>query len=446
MAKDLFGQDEDLETPVHHGAQALEQPLAHRYRPGAAQELIGQRQIWSPGTPLWELVHRDRFHGLLLWGPPGTGKTSMAHLVGSLVGRGVQEVSAVEAGVKEIRSVIEKSRQKLSEGQKALILFLDEIHRLNRSQQDSLLKALERGWIRLIGATTENPSFAVNNALLSRCLTIGFQKISTADLAAHLQMVAQKEGKILDQDLANSLAQSADGDGRAALNLLESVLALVGDQTEICQEQVKPFLTAIARHYDRNSEFHYELISALIKSIRASDANGAVYYLARMLKGGEDPLFIARRLVIAASEDIGNAHPTALVIAQSGLQAVKEIGMPEARIVLSQVVTYLAASPKSHRSYLAINEAMAVVDKTGDLPVPMHLRNAPTAFMRNLGYAKGYVYAHDDPDGAAKMVNLPVEVADQEFYRPSEVGSEKALGDFLRRWRPQTTKAPGSQS
>lgn len=417
-------------------SQNKQSPLAARYRPEQADELIGQEKVWSPGTALWKLVHADQFHALLFWGPPGTGKTSLARLIGRIVKRPVIELSAVEAGVKDIREVIQRSREGIELGDKAEILFLDEIHRLSKNQQDSLLPAVEAGIIKLIGATSENPSFSVNNALLSRSLTIPMQKISDEALAQLFVRVAKREERILNPDLAQILARAADGDARAGLNLLEAVLGVTKDKEEITADDMQPILHLIARHYDRAGDFHYDLISAFIKSIRASDPDAALYYLARMLHGGEDPVFLARRLVIAASEDIGNAHPTALVVAQACLASVKEIGMPESRIILAQATTYLASSPKSNRSYLGINQALALVEKTGDLPVPLHLRNAPTRFMKEMGYGQNYTYAHDNPQKAAQQSNLPPNLGKMRFYEPSEQGSEKQIRDYLERLRP----------
>lgn len=413
------------------------QPLASRYRPQAAEDIVGQQAVWAPGTPLWKLVHGDRFHALLLWGPPGTGKTSMARLFGQIVGRPVAELSAVEAGVKDIRDIINQSRKLVLQQGKSKILFLDEIHRLSRNQQDCLLPAVETGEIKLIGATTENPSFTVNNALLSRCLTISLGKLNQIDLMNLVQKVAFKEKRPIADDVAAALARAADGDARAVLQLLDSLLAVTEDREILDLASITPLLHLIAKHYDRDGDFHYDLISAFIKCIRASDPDGALYYLARMLHGGEDPVFIGRRLVIAASEDIGNAHPTALVLAQGALAAVKEIGMPEARIILGQATTYLASSPKSNKSYVGINLALDLVKATGDLPVPLHLRNAPTRFMKDQGYGKGYIYPHDDPEKAKEVNNLPDEIQDKRFYKPSVHGSEKQIIEYLKKMHPK---------
>jgi putative ATPase len=298
------------------------------------------------------------------------------------------------------------------------------------------LPSVEAGHIKLIGATTENPSFSVNNALLSRSLTIGFSKVEPKALSERLKAIAIREGTELSDDLAMAIADAADGDVRAALNLLDACFSLVEVGTTLSLEMVKPLLSTIVPQFDKKGDYHYDTISAFIKSIRASDPDAAIYYLARLIHGGEDPVFIGRRLVISASEDVGNASPTALLIAQAALQGVREIGMPEARILLAQATTFLASSPKSNRSYLSIDAALATVEKTGDLPVPLHLRNAVTKFMKGLDYGKGYVYAHDDPSEAAKINNLPEELKGTRFYEPSQHGSEKTIAEMLKRLRP----------
>ena len=414
-------------------------PLPERVRPALPDELSGQDSIWSPTSTLRRLVDSDRYTSLLFWGPPGTGKTSLARIIAATAQRDFTAMSAVMHGVKEIRTEIQRSFNFLETGKPAILIFMDEIHRLSKSQQDVLLPALEAGHIKFIGATTENPSFEVNNAILSRSLVFKFNKLSNIALKEILQRaVGHNESRLVHQSYSDELlagiADAADGDVRKALNILDAIDATVdlqGPDRQITISDTKNCKEFFNAYYDKHGESHYDTASALIKSIRASKPDAAVYYLARMLEGGEDPVFIARRIVIAASEDIGNANPTALLLATSAMQAVHMVGMPEARIILSQAVTYLAASPKSNRAYLAINEAMSDVKETGMLEIPLHLRNAPTKLMKDMGYGKSYIYAHDDPKGAAKQQYLPDPLKAKQYYRPLKVGAEAQLSKNL---------------
>jgi putative ATPase len=427
---------------------AYARPLAERMRPENYDEVLGQDRIWAPGSSLRTLVEQDRFHALLFWGPPGSGKTSLAQVIGKASGRKVVPMSAVIHGVKDIRAEIQSSEGQLALGDKASLIFMDEIHRLSKSQQDVLLPALEKGTVRFIGATTENPSFEVNNAILSRTLVFRFERLSVTALVAILRraLAAPRAGipplEVTD-GLLTAIAKAADGDARRALNLLDAAVVVApktgGPLTVELLASVAPELNL---QYDRQGDQHYDTISAFIKSIRASQPDAAVYYMARMLAAGEDPMFVARRLVIAASEDVGNANPTALLVATSGLQAVHQVGVPEARIILSQVTTYLAASPKSNRAYLAVNKAMEDIEKTGSLPIPMHLRNAPTRLMKEMGYGEGYIYAHDDKKGAMRAQYLPDGLGSPTYYEPSEVGTEGQLKKNLERLRQDSTPAP----
>lgn len=423
--------------------EAYGRPLAERMRPANYDEVMGQERIWAPGSSLRTLVEQDRFHALLFWGPPGSGKTSLAQVIGSASGRPVVAMSAVVHGVKDIRAEIQNSAGRIALGDKAILMFMDEIHRLSKSQQDVLLPALEKGTIRFIGATTENPSFEVNNAILSRTLVFRFERLSDEALINILRraLTSPKSGlrpRPVTEPLLLAIAKAADGDARRSLNLLDAALAVAppgeGPLTVELLASVAPELNL---QYDRQGDQHYDTISAFIKSIRASQPDAAVYYMARMLAAGEDPMFIARRLVIAASEDIGNANPTALLLATSGLQAVHQVGMPEARIILAQIVTYLAASPKSNRAYLAVNKAQEDIEKSGSLPIPMHLRNAPTRLMKEMGYGDGYIYAHDDRQGAMRAKYLPDELGERTYYDPSDVGVEGQLKKNLEQLRRQ---------
>jgi putative ATPase len=457
---ELFQNDQDADGFTKRGVQGAGAskknssphlaPLADRMRPQLFSDLVGQEKIWAKGTPLWTLASDDRFNSLIFWGPPGTGKTSLAHVIGrgtsAKVRRPVVVMSAVQHGVKDIRTQLSLSEDRLARGEASLLIFMDEIHRLSKSQQDVLLPALESGICRFIGATTENPSFEVNAAILSRSLVFKFERHSVDSLcrlitralipenAAHYQI----ERTDMTAEVIAAIARAADGDARRAINLLDAVLASApAEKSPIDVAALSEIGVSLNLNYDRAGDQHYDTISAFIKSIRASHPDAAVYYLARMLAAGEDPVFIARRIVIAASEDIGNANPTALLVAMNAMQAVQLLGMPEARIILSQAVTYLAASPKSNRAYLAINKALEDVETYGGLEIPMHLRNAPTKFMKEIGYGKGYAYAHDDLKGAQALAYLPKRLQGKRYYEPSDHGVEAQLKKNLAALRPK---------
>lgn len=417
-------------------------PLAERIRPKSLEEYIGQQHLVGPTGSLTTQIKSGVIPSLLFWGPPGTGKTTLANIIATESDRPFFTLSAISSGVKDVREVIEKSKQ--SGGlftSKNPILFIDEIHRFSKSQQDSLLGAVEKGWVTLIGATTENPSFEVIPALLSRCQVYILKPFDKDTLIALLKRaittdVLLKKKKIELKE-TEALLRLSGGDGRKLLNIFELVVTSESTDTiMITNDMVMQKVQKNTVLYDKTGEQHYDIVSAFIKSIRGSDPNAAVYWLARMIEGGEDVKFIARRMVILASEDIGNANPTALVLANTTFQAVTTIGYPESRIILSQCATYLASSPKSNASYLAIGKAQKVVQESGDLSVPLAIRNAPTKLMKDLGYGGGYAYAHDHKDNFAKMEFLPEEIRGTTFYKPGENPRENAMRDFLKkRWK-----------
>jgi putative ATPase len=420
----------------------MNEPLAERIRPKTLEEYISQHHLVGEKGPLAQQIKKGILPSLILWGPPGTGKTTLANIIANTSGRPFYALSAINSGVKDIRDVIDKAKQ--SGGlftTKNPILFIDEIHRFSKSQQDSLLAAVEKGWVTLIGATTENPSFEVIPALLSRCQVYILNPFGKEDLEALLQRAMENDPFLQSKNIhlkeTEALLKLSGGDGRKLLNIFELVVSSEnGTDITITNDLVLGKVQRNTVLYDKTGEQHYDIISAFIKSIRGSDPNGAVYWLARMIEGGEDVKFIARRMLIAASEDIGNANPTALVMANTTFQAVTIIGYPEARILLSQCAIYLATSPKSNASYMAISHAQQTVRETGDLSVPLALRNAPTKLMKDLGYGKEYKYAHDHPNNFVEEEFLPDAIKGTSFYRPGNNQRENALKDFLKnRWK-----------
>lgn len=417
-------------------------PLAEKLRPKKFSDVLGQEHLTGEQGVVRKMVESGTLNSVIFWGPPGTGKTTLAEIISEQSSRKFFKLSAVSSGVKEVREVIEQAKQQNLFSGKSPILFIDEIHRFNKSQQDSLLHAVEKGWIILIGATTENPSFEVVSALLSRCQVYTLSSLSYEKLEELLEIAVhrynQDTGKQFVIKEKEALIQYSGGDARKLINSLELVLNqfLTGNRTEITNEQVLSVLQENMALYDKNGEQHYDIISAFIKSIRGSDPNAAVYWLARMLVGGEDIKFIARRLLILASEDIGLANPNALNVANQCFQAVNVIGNPEARIILSECAVYLAVSPKSNSTYSAINEAMDLVKKTGNLPVPLHLRNAPTKLMKDMGYGKNYQYAHSYKGNFVDQEFLPKELSGTKFYTPGENSTEnKILEELKKKWR-----------
>ena len=413
-------------------------PLAERLRPKNFDQYIGQSHLVGIDAPLRKAIESNLIPSLILWGPPGVGKTTLASILAELTDRPFYPLSAINSGVKDVREVIEKAKnQGFFGGQSNPILFIDEIHRFSKAQQDSLLGAVEKGVVTLIGATTENPSFEVIPALLSRCQVYVLKSLEKEDLIRLLEQ-AVKEDELLKKftikiEEYEALLRLSGGDARKLLNIFELLInALPEKEKIITNEKVMQHVQQNIALYDKAGEQHYDIISAFIKSIRGSDPNAAVYWLARMIEGGEDPLFIARRLIISASEDIGNANPTALVIANNCFQAVNVIGWPEARIILSQCVTYLASSPKSNAAYMAVNAAQDLVRKTGDLPVPLHIRNAPTQLMKDLDYGKDYQYSHDFANNFKEQEYLPEAISGTKLYDPANNVRENELRKRLQ--------------
>lgn len=415
-------------------------PLAERMRPTSLDNYVGQSTLIGPDGYLRKIMQGGLLPSLILWGPPGVGKTTLAHILANSVKAQVFVLSAINSGVKDIREVLDKAKSKtLFTGAKP-VLFIDEIHRFSKSQQDSLLGAVEKGTITLIGATTENPSFEVIPALLSRAQVYTLTPLSVDELKGIVNQALRDDTELQKLDVQieewESLLAYSSGDARKLLNVLEMVISgqdpsgpiVVKNETVTSSLQNRPIT------YDKDGEMHYDIISAFIKSIRGSDPNAALYYMARMIEGGEDPTFIARRLLILASEDIGNANPTALILANNAFDAVKKIGMPESRIILSQCAIYLASSPKSNSSYIAIDAALAEVKASGDLPIPMHLRNAPTQLMKDLNYGSGYKYAHDHPGNFVNQEFMPDALRGKSFIKMGENDREKGLKARLLHW------------
>lgn len=414
------------------------QPLAERLRPKTLDEYIGQKHLVGEKSILRQMIESGHIASFILWGPPGVGKTTLAKIIANQLDRPFYTLSAVTSGVKDVREVIEKAKANRMFAQgKSPILFIDEIHRFSKSQQDSLLGAVENGTVTLIGATTENPSFEVITPLLSRCQVYVLKSLEKEDLlnlanrAVQNDSVLQKKKVTFDE--TEAMLRYSGGDARKLLNILDLVVAgNNADEIHITNELVTESLQQNPMAYDKEGEMHYDIISAFIKSIRGSDPDAALYWLARMIAGGEDPKFIARRLLISAAEDIGLANPNALLLANACFDALQKIGWPEGRIILSETTVYLAASPKSNSTYLAIDEALALVEKTGNLPVPLHLRNAPTKLMKELNYGKNYKYSHDYPNHFVKQQFLPDDLKNIKFWNVQDNPSEKKMGEWMK--------------
>ena len=410
-------------------------PLAERLRPTTLNDLVGQEHLTGEGSILRTAINQGKIPSMILWGPPGVGKTTIANIIAHSLNATFYTLSAISSGVKEVREIIEEAKSK-----DKTILFIDEIHRFNKGQQDALLGAVEKGIITLIGATTENPSFEVNSALLSRCQVYVLKPLNEKDLITLLHDAIKKDEflnqKKIEFKETEALINISGGDARKLYNLLELVADSMGKDGAITNEKVMQIAQKKVALYDKKGEQHYDIISAFIKSVKGSDPNAAVYWLARMIEGGEDVKFIARRMIVLASEDIGNANPNALLLATNTFQAVHVIGYPEARIILAQCAIYLAGSPKSNASYLAIGEAQEMVRKYGDLPVPLHIRNAPTRLMKDLDYGKEYKYAHNFENNFAEQEYLPDKIKGSKLYEPGKNLREEELRKFWRdRWK-----------
>ena len=410
-------------------------PLAERLRPSKLSEVIGQKHLIGNNAPLYKQIQQKVIPSIILWGPPGVGKTTIANLISKELDRPFYTLSAINSGVKDVREVIHKASSLGLFGKDIPILFIDEIHRFSKSQQDSLLGAVEKGVITLIGATTENPSFEVISALLSRSQVYVLEHLKEEELLEMLDRALNEDTYLKERKITlketNALLRISGGDARKLLNIFDLVISTQSEKDiVITDELVLSTSQQNIAAYDKNGEHHFDIVSAFIKSIRGSDPNGAVYWLARMIEGGEDVKFIARRLLIAASEDIGNANPNAMVIANNCFQAVSVIGFPESRIILSQTAIYLACSPKSNTSYMAINKAQENVKQTGNLSVPLHLRNSPTKLMKELGYGSDYIYSHDNP--ALEQEFMPNEISGNTFYNPGNNTKEKSFREQLK--------------
>jgi putative ATPase len=412
-------------------------PLAERLRPNTFENYIGQQHLIGEGSTLRNFIQKGIIPSMIFWGPPGVGKTTLANIIANYLDRPFYTLSAINSGVKDIREVIDKAKSQQFFGTNNPVLFIDEIHRFSKSQQDSLLGAVEKGIITLIGATTENPSFEVISALLSRCKVYVLKEQTKDDLLKLIDIALTTDEELIKKKVTikehESLLQLSGGDARKLLNTLEIVVnSFDTDEIEITNDNVLKIVQQNIVRYDKAGDQHYDVISAFIKSIRGSDPNAAVYWLARMIEGGEDVKFIARRLLISASEDIGNANPTALVIANTCFQSVSVIGFPESRIILSQTAIYLANSPKSNASYLAINDAQSLVKNTGTLPVPLAIRNAPTKLMKDIGYGADYKYSHNYEGNAGAQEYLPEEIKGTKLYEPGNNAKEASFRKFLK--------------